>query len=123
MARAFRASRGRDRAAAGKRDARSPRALLDDARAAARRGDAAAALTLYLRGAVLGLDGRGLVRATDTATVREYLALLGRHAAERGLFSRFLNHYEPGVFGRRPVPRESLDECDGLARRLAGEAA
>ena len=121
LARAFRAARKPGGDPRLLRDRRSPSKLLEEARQAALAGDTARALTLYLRAAILGLDLRGLVRATDTATVREYLGLLTRHPRERGLFERFLLHYEPGVFGRRNLEAASLQECDGLTRRLSGE--
>jgi uncharacterized MAPEG superfamily protein len=121
MARAFRAARRSGAGPRAARDRTSPSKLLEEARRAAAAGETARALTLYLRAAILGLDLRGLVRTTETATVREYLGLLGRCPSERGLFERFLLHYEPGVFGRRRLEPASWQECDGITRRLSGE--
>ncbi len=108
----------------GADDARRPRAekpssLLDAARKAAAAGDIAAALTLYMRGVLAGLDQRGLQRQIETATAHEYLGLLRRHPQERALFEQFLRFYEPGVFGRRALGGDPMNECDRLARRLA----
>lgn len=121
--RAIAASRapGGPRAAAARRE--KPSQLLDRARQAAAAGDIPGALTLYLRAAILGLDHRGLQRLTETATAREYLALLRKHPAERSLLERLLAHYEPGVFGRRPLGPEPMNDVDTLARRLIGETA
>ncbi len=120
--RAIAASRtpGGARAAVARRERAAQ--LLAQARQVAAAGDIPAALTLYLRAAILGLDQRGIQRHIETATAREYLLLLRRHPAERTLFERLLAYYEPGVFGRRELGPEPLKDVDTLARRLACES-
>jgi len=97
-----------------------PRTLLDGARKA---GDVIAALTLYVQAAMAGLDRRGVVRLTETATVREYRGLLRTRPIDARLFERLMTVYEPGVFGRKPVAAEAVREVDKAAEQLIGGGA
>ncbi|MBI4565545.1 MAG: hypothetical protein HY716_12695 [Planctomycetes bacterium] len=122
LARAVRSRRRSVSGPASGRRGESPREILDSARAAARRGDVVLAVSLYLRAAMSGLELRGLARGAERATVREYEALLRGHPGDRALFGRLVSYYEPAVFGRRPLEPRVLSDCDGIARRLAGES-
>ncbi len=95
-----------------------PRALLGQARKAA---DPATALSLYLRAALAGLDRRGVLRLGETSTVREVRALLSTRP-DAASFDRLLVHYEPGVFGRKPVAAGAVSDCDAAAVALIGGA-
>lgn len=95
-----------------------PRALLDQARKAA---DPATALSLYLRAALAGLDRRGVLRLGETSTVREVRAVLASRP-DAAPFGRLVDHYEPGVFGRKAVPPGAISDCDAAAVALIGGA-
>ena len=97
-----------------------PRVLLERARKA---DNVIAALTLYVMAAIAGLDRRGIVRLTETATVREYRGFLRARPTDAASFDRLLSYYEPGVFGRKPVPPDAVKECDRAAARLIGGEA
>lgn len=98
-----------------------PGKLLEEARKAAAGGDLVAALTLYVRASLEGLDRRGIVRLTETSTVREVRGMLHARPTEAKLVDQLLVIYEPGVFGRKPVTGEAMQGCDAAARRLALE--
>ena len=102
------------------RQSDDPRALLEGARKA---GDVLAALTLYVQAVMAGLDRRGVVRLTETATVREYRGLLRARPADARLFERLMTVYEPGVFGRKPVSPEAVRDVDQAAELLIGGGA
>lgn len=103
------------RAAVARRE--DPRLLLDRARKAP---EIMAKLRLYVQAAIAGLDRRGVVRLLETATVREYRSFLTARPGDAASFDRLMSTYEPGVFGRKPVAAEAIQECDRAAVQLIG---
>jgi len=124
LARSLRAGRARE----FRPDAQSGRAeewgaILERAAEEAREGRFTEAIRLCHRGALLGLDRRGLVRFHESYTSGDYRRQLQERVRERQLFDGLARVFEPAFFGRIPAGQPEYTESNRLARALAQEGS
>ncbi len=103
--------------------AEDPSSILDRARDAARRGQAAEAARLSHRASVAGLGLRGLLRLEDTLTTGDCRRQLAASPRDREAFDALVRIYEPAWFGKAPVEPGEVESCLTLASRLVRGAA